>query len=462
VVWMSEPESDDYDAILAGLVKEKNSDVLKKSPLARGRFKLWAQQNKRSGVDPILFPQYVDEATGELGDYTVGGAISRLEEALQHGGEEGAESEGGSSAILNLTGMIDWQKITEKEQMLIQLREQVQPVREMLEDLRKSGFLTAEKEREILGLEQRAPRLPIKQKQAFQDELQRLVAQRDKFKSLAENLSVPKPDYRIGDRVIYNKLVTEISDMGYNPQRKIWTYTVKTPEGIEYIVDYPDRELSFAPQIQAPALVIPVPPPVPITLPEIQGRFGTIPESEIEELNNVLTTYLVEHGMTRTQAENVVKFNRATIIEEAKNARTLNDARTLVLEIGRDILQRTPAQTSGTVTAETGRVTSLGGGFVSVGARTFESDTLEARIERERGYVLTAEEAAVLKLPLFQTVEKNAKYFSHPEYRGLDTLPGGRRNPARSYPKDLRELIQYYLEEGMVNQNELRGVGLRF
>ncbi len=179
-----------------------NLDVLKKSPLARGRLTLWAQQNKRSDADPILFPQYLKDAIDELGDFTVAGAISELERAMTV-----QEEAPGGGEIFNLANMIDWQKITEKEQMLMQLREQVGPVREMLEELRKSGFLTAEKEREILGLEQRAPRLPIKQKEVLQDEIAKLQSQRDKFKALAENLTVPKPQYKIGDAVLYNGLV---------------------------------------------------------------------------------------------------------------------------------------------------------------------------------------------------------------------------------------------------------------
>ena len=62
----------------------------------------------------------------------------------------------------------------------------------------------------------------------------------------------------------------------------------------------------------------------------------------------------------------------------------------------------------------------------------YATDKLEAKVEHERGYALSDVERRLLRLPLFQAVEKNAHWFSMPDSRGPP------------YPTNLKKLVHSY------------------
>lgn len=76
-------------------------------------------------------------------------------------------------------------------------------------------------------------------------------------------------------------------------------------------------------------------------------------------------------------------------------------------------------------------------------------DKLEAKIEHQRGSALNDAERRLLRLPLFQAVEKNAHWFSMSDSR-----------ESQGYPATLKGLVDAYLQSGKLTRNELRDVGL--
>ncbi|MEM0287849.1 MAG: hypothetical protein QXG05_06765, partial [Nitrososphaerota archaeon] len=105
-------------------------------------------------------------------------------------------------------------------------------------------------------------------------------------------------------------------------------------------------------------------------------------------------------------------------------------------------------------TAET-RVTQLRGGRpgeVRIELTSFDIAKMEAEIEQvraARGFPpLSNAERRLLRLPLFQQIEKSTHWFSLPDFR----KPQG-------YPDTVEALVRLYLQLGMLTQNDLNSVG---
>lgn len=82
--------------------------------------------------------------------------------------------------------------------------------------------------------------------------------------------------------------------------------------------------------------------------------------------------------------------------------------------------------------------------------RDYYVDKMEAKIEGERGRPLSLLERKLLRLPLFQSIQKNCKWFS---------LSQDEREKI-GYPRDLKGLISYYKKQHDLTESQLKDVGL--
>lgn len=397
------------------------------NPLVYQHFRNWAFNHKLPEADSLELETYLKEARTACPECTLDDAINQVKKARQYGERTTGDP------FANISSAIDWNAITYEETQ----KEEVLQSAEVVKSAIEQGLIQPKD----VGLYRRPQssvpfeRMTSKARQSFEEQIagyERRIG--DLQAKLRESQFVQAPKFRVGDKVRLSSMEGRITELNYEDSEKHrWNYTFKDDKtGTEYVAK--ESELSL------------VPFEVRIQAPTVQ------PQSEIE-------IYIHQ----KAQENSLSEAEERELFNVVSPRRTLEQNRIAVDEEIALVLRQRPMETPKTATEEIGRITPLGKGLVNIETRTFESDTLEARIEHERGYALTPEERAVLKLPLFQTVEKNAKFFSHPEWRGEETRPDGAKyNPARSYPKDLRDLITYYLEAGELKSEQLRAVGLKY
>lgn len=410
----------------------------------------WVIRNKKPEADTQALDNALNELrSSEKSNLTASEARSAIENAVAGSGEE----RGAEPVFQALYNGIDFEHIQEKSEAEYRLGEEFQSsldqIEKLLEVMRQQGMMTPERQKEIrekLGLKQLAEVLPSKRRQMLESTINGL--EKDlKETQTALREGIPKPQYKIGQKVVHSSLGTvEVTDMELKDHH--WTFTIT--KGTEEFVAYANE---LAP------------------MPEITGL---IPGNEIQ---NIFTTEVERRGFAPDKALSAFNNNRAALTQEIASAKTPEQVRKAVLVFAGDVavqLKVAPLPPPNYVEPEARlRISEqVSPTAVRAEARTYEGDVLEAKIESRRGYPLSEEERRLLNLPLFRKAEENSRYFSEPENREQTYFPPyppvkdgyGRITNKRKgqYPKELNDLVRRYMEFGMLNEAELRSVGFAF